>query len=106
MTATEPSATTVFSRKTPALTLLVSLALLALLTLHHWYVATQKEVYSVLVLLLATVAGLAVGGTAYPPIFYSLGKYGKHLPVGIKVLGGLSAAAGFAIGFYLMIKLY
>jgi hypothetical protein len=103
MTATEPSAAPVFGRKTPALTLLVSLALLAL---HHWYAVTQREVYSVLVLLLATVAGLAAGGTVYPPIFYSLGKYGKHLRVGIKVLGGLSAAAGFAIGFILMIKLY
>ena len=103
MTANGSTDAPTFGRTTPAITLLVSLIVLAL---HHWYAVTQKEVYSVAVLLFATIAGLAAGGTLYPPLFYSVGKYGSHLPAWLKVLAGLSAAAGFAIGFYLMVKLY
>jgi len=92
-----------FSRLIPAVTLAVILAMLAL---HHWNVVANKSVYASAVLVLTPIGGLALGGTVYPPLFYSVGRYGRELPTYLKVLGGLCAAAGLAAGFYLLFVVY
>ena len=73
---------------------------------QHTNAVTHKSVYAVVVLLLTLIAGFAAGGTVYPPLFYAAGAYGRHLPAYIKVIGGLCAACGLAIGFYLLFVIY
>jgi CDP-diglyceride synthetase len=92
-----------FGRLIPAVTLAVILAMLAL---HHWNVVANKSAYASAVLLLTPIGGLALGGTIYPPLFYSVGRYGRGLPSYLRVFGGLCAAAGLAAGFYLLFIVY
>ena len=92
-----------FGRLIPAVTLAVILAMLAL---HHWNVVVNRSVYASVVLLLTPIGGLALGGTIYPPLFYSIGRYGRELPTYLKVLGGLCAVGGLAAGFYLLFVVY
>jgi hypothetical protein len=91
------------SRVLPAGTLAVMLVLLGV---HHWYAMANQSVYPVVVLLFATFAGYAAGGTAYPPLFYAAGAHGRHLPLYMKMLAGLCAAGGFAVGMYLLFVTY
>jgi hypothetical protein len=92
-----------FSRAIPAGTLGVSLVLLAL---HHWNAVANGSVYASGVLLLTMLGGLALGGTIYPPLFFSVGKFGLHLPSYLKWLAGACAAAGLVAGFYLLFAVY
>jgi hypothetical protein len=87
-----------FDRKIPVLTLL---GLTVCLALHHWYAVTQHEVYFVALFLLPMFWMLALGGTFYPPILYSIGKYGRDLPMATKIAGGLIALSGLGLGFCL-----
>jgi hypothetical protein len=91
------------SRVLPAGTLAVMLVLLGA---HHWFAMADHSVYPVVVLLFATFAGYAAGGTIYPPLFYAGGAGGRHLPLYMKALGGLFAAGGFAVGMYLLFFVY
>jgi len=94
---------TQFSRTVP----LVSLLLTALaLALHHWYAMSQDEIYPSILLFLCLFAGLALAGSVHPPLFYSLGKYGEHLPMRYKVISATCALATFGVGLYLMIRFY
>lgn len=93
----------IHSRIIPAASLGVSLALLGL---HYRYVGNQDAQYFVPVLILSGVGGLAAGGTVYPPIFYSIGVHGRHLPFYVKAIGALLAIAGFAAGCYLLFVVY
>jgi hypothetical protein len=85
-------------RTIPLFTLL---GLTACLALHHWYAVTQHEVYFVALSILPMVWMLALGGVFHPPILYSLGKYGRDLPLATKVAGGLFAFSGLGLGFCL-----
>jgi hypothetical protein len=90
-------------RGRPALSLVLIVSFIAV---HHWWVLTHQEMFPKLFLFLFTFAGLSAGGVVYPPAFYALTKYGAHLPKSMKVLGAICAAAGFALGFYLMLVTY
>jgi hypothetical protein len=90
-------------RGRPALTLALSVLFIGI---HHWWVLTQQEMFPKLLLTLFIAAGWAVGGILYPPSFYSLTKFGTHLPRSAKVAGAVFAMAGFALGFYLMLNMY
>lgn len=91
------------SRKTPVVMLAISLIMLAL---HHWYAMTQREVWNYGYLAMSTIAGFALAGVIYPPVFHSVGKHGKHLPKSYRIIAAISAAAGFAAGFYFGLVLY
>lgn len=93
----------IFSRLIPAISLSVTLLLLGG---HHWYAVTYRNVYASAVLLLTMFGGLALGGTIYAPLFYSLGARGRQLPVTMKVGSGLCVALGGAVGFYLLFIVY
>jgi hypothetical protein len=79
---------------------------LVLLGLHHWFAMADHSVYPVVVLLFATFAGYAAGGTIYPPLFCAGGARGRHLPLYMKVLAGLFAAGGLAVGMCLLFFVY
>lgn len=85
-----------FDRKIPVLTLL---GLTVCLALHHWYAVSEQKVSFTALFLLPMFWMLALGGTFYPPILYSIGKYGRDLPVATKVAGGLIAISGLGLGF-------
>jgi hypothetical protein len=91
------------SRKTPVVTLALSLIMLAL---HHWYAMTQREVFIFLYLAMSALAGFALAGVIYPPVFHSVGKHGKHLPKSYRIIAFMAAVAGFAAGFYFGLVLY
>lgn len=76
------------------------------LGLHHWWAVSQGEIFPKLMLFLFTFAVWSAGGILYPPSFYALTKFGSHLPVPMKALGGLFAAAGFCLGFYVLLNIY
>jgi hypothetical protein len=80
--------------------------MLVLLGVHHWFAMADHSMYPVAVLFLATFGGYAAGGTIYPPRFYAAGAHGRHLPWYMKVLAGLFAVGGFAVGMYLLFVVY
>jgi hypothetical protein len=92
-----------FSRTIPGGTLVVVTILLGL---HHLYVKTQGEYIVFAMFGLPMLWMLALGGTVYPPVFFSLGKYGRHLPVWLKVVAAVLGLAGFGVAFYLATVLY
>lgn len=92
-----------FSRSIPLVSLVLTLLAIAL---HHWYGVTQGEIYPTFLLFLFLFGGLAAAGSVHPPLFYSLGKYGQHLPARHKVIAAACALGSFALGLYLMIRVY
>ena len=88
----------VFERTVPAL---LFLALTALLALHHWYAVTQGSVYFMVLFAVPMLWTLSLAAIFYPPLLYSIGKYGRHLPTITKVSGALIAFSGLGLGFCL-----
>ena len=52
------------------------------------------------------LGGLALGGVVYPPVLWSIGKYGTDLPFAVKIVGALLFISGLGIGFYLFKHVY
>jgi hypothetical protein len=92
-----------FTRKVPALSLVL---MVALLLAHDWNAVANREVYPGVVLFLCVASGLAFAGTVHPPLFYAVGKYGRGLPTWNKVVAVLATVTGFAIGMYLLFARY
>jgi hypothetical protein len=90
-----------FNRTLPAIFLGATVAIVAL---HHWYAVTGGHPFVVAICLLTGFGALALGGVIYPPVFWSIGVYGKHLPVPVKIAGALLAIAGVAAGFLLVMS--
>jgi hypothetical protein len=91
----------VYSRIIPAIMLLASIVVVAL---HHWYAVNGGHPFVVGICLITAAGALALGGVVYPPVFWSIGVYGKHLPLPTKIAGALLAIAGLAGGFLLVIS--
>ena len=49
---------------------------------------------------------LGIGGMVEPRIVWSVGKYGQHLPVKYKVVGGALAAVGVVVSLVLAFVVY
>jgi len=92
-----------FNRKAP---LVILVAVVAILALHHWYVMSEGRAFFAALFLLPPFGMLALGGLIYPPILWSIGKYGKDLPAGIKAIGIALVLAGLGVGFYLFKFVY
>jgi hypothetical protein len=92
-----------FNRTIPLILLLAAIGVLAL---HHWYVVTEGSAFVVALFILPPFGMLALGGVIYPPVLWSIGKYGKGLPATVKMVGVLLAVSGLAIGFYLFKFVY
>ena len=92
-----------FTRTAPAILLL---GVLAVLALHHWYVTTEHRAFLIALFLLPPFGMLALGGLVYPPLLWSVGKYGKDLPVTVRAIGILLVIMGLGVGFYLFKYVY
>lgn len=97
------SASPTFNRSTPLVSLLLTLLAIGL---HHWYGVTSGEIYPAFLLFLFMFGGLAAAGSVHPPLFYSLGKYGQHLPKSHKVIASACGLLGSAVGLYVLIRFY
>ncbi len=49
---------------------------------------------------------LGAAGMVEPKIVWSVGKYGKHLPVHFKVIGVALAVLGLAVSAFLALRVY
>ena len=92
-----------FTRTAPAILLL---GVLAVLALHHWYVTTEHRAFLIVLFLLPPFGMLALGGLVYPPLLWSVGKYGKGMALPVRAIGILLAIVGLGIGFYLFKYVY
>src|SRR5207247_5461893 len=92
-----------FNRTIP---LVLLVAVIGVLALHHWYVVTEGSAFLFALFILPPFGMLALGGVVYPPVLWSIGKYGKDLPVTVKVVGVLLAVSGLGVGFYLFRFVY
>jgi hypothetical protein len=95
--------TSEFNRIVPIISFVATILLIAL---HHWYAMSAGEYYPKLVLLLFSFLGVAAAGSLYPPLFYSIGKYGAHLPTRLKVIAALCAISTFGLGMYVLFTIY
>ena len=86
--------------------LLLFVAVLVVMGLHHWYVLTEHSGFLMAIFLLPAIGMLALGGIIYPPVLYSVGKYGRNLPLTTKAAGFALVILGLAIGFYLFKFVY
>jgi len=92
-----------FTRTIP---LILLLAVLVVLGLHHWYVVTEGSAFLFALFILPAFGMLALGGVVYPPLLWSIGKYGKDLPLAVKITGALLFISGLGVGFYLFKYVY
>jgi hypothetical protein len=80
-------------------------AVLGLLMNH--YLIESHHVGKLLILCLSPIAFfLGIGGIVEPKIVWSVGKYGKHLPVTYKLIGGALGAMGVAVTMFLLLFVY
>lgn len=99
----DASAPAQFSRRGPLFLLTIS----GIATfVHDLHASSSGEVYPMLVLVMSSFGALALVGCYSPAVFYAIGKYGKHLPIGYKLMAGLSWATGFALGMYALFTMY
>ena len=92
-----------FNRTIP---LVLLVAVIGVLALHHWYVVTEGGAFLFALFILPPFAMLALGGVVYPPVLWSIGKYGTDLPFAVKIVGALLFISGLGIGFYLFKHVY
>jgi hypothetical protein len=98
-----PAFTPTFGRKWPLIGFAFSVAVLLGL---YWLSLNQQETYPFAWLAMSTVAGWSLPGVFYPPVFFAAGRYGAHLSMLHKIGAGLSAAAGFGVGMWLLFSLF
>ncbi len=76
------------------------------LLLNHFMIESQG-IAKLMILCMGPIAFfLGVGGMVDPKIVWSVGKYGKHLPVVYKVIGGVLGALGVAVTLLLLLFVY
>ncbi len=76
------------------------------LLLNHFLIESQGMARLMLLCLGPLALFLGIGGMVEPKIFWSVGKYGKHLPVRYKVIGGVLGGLGVAVTFLLLAFVY
>ena len=92
-----------FNRTIP---LVLLAAVIGVLALHHWYVVTEGSAFLFALFILPPFGMLALGGVVYPPVLWSIGKYGTDLASAVKIVGALLFISGFGIGLYLFKYVY
>jgi hypothetical protein len=76
------------------------------LLLNHFLIESQGIARLMLLCLGPLALFLGIGGTVEPKIFWSVGKYGKDLPVIYKVIGGALGGLGVAVTLLLLLFVY
>ena len=76
------------------------------LLMNHYLIESQN-VAKLMILCSGPIAFfLGIGGMVEPKIVWSVGKYGKHLPVIYKLIGGALGAMGVAVTIFLLLFVY
>ena len=76
------------------------------LLLNHFMIDSQG-IAKLMILCLGPIAFfIGIGGMVEPKVVWSVGKYGKHLPVIYKVIGGALGATGVAVTLLLLLFVY
>jgi hypothetical protein len=76
------------------------------LLINHFMIGHQN-VGKLMILALGPIAFfIGIGGIVEPKILWSVGKYGKQLPVIYKLIGGALGAVGVAVTFFLLLFVY
>lgn len=84
----------------------LALASLIGLLLNH-FMAESQTVARLMILCLAPLGVfVGLGGIVEPRIVWSIGKYGAHLPLKYKLIGGALAAAGVIATLFLVFFVY
>lgn len=76
------------------------------LLLNHFMIELQGTAKLMILCVGPIALFLGIGGMVEPKILWSVGKYGKHLPVVYKVIGGVLGALGVAVTLLLLIFVY
>lgn len=92
-----------FNRTVP---LILLVAVVGVLGLHHWYVVTEGSAFLFALFILPAFGMLALGGVVYPPLLWSIGTYGKDLPRAVRITGALIFISGLGIGAYVFKSVY
>ena len=74
--------------------------------INHYTIGSQN-VGRLMILCLGPIAFfIGLGGMVEPKIVWAVGKYGKHLPVIYKLIGGVLGALGVAVTLLLLLFVY
>jgi len=76
------------------------------LLVNHWMAQSQNVVGLMILCLGPMAAFLGLGGAIEPRIVLSVGKYGQHLPLKYKIMGGALAGLGLIVTLILVFGVY
>ena len=76
------------------------------LLVNHFAVGSQNVVYLMILCLGPIALFLGIGGVVEPKILWSVGKYGKDIPVVYKIIGAALGALGVAVTILLLLFAY
>ena len=76
------------------------------LLVNHFMAETQGAVRLGILCLGPMSLLLGIGGSVEPKVLWSLGKFGEHLPVKYKIIGGSLAGAGVLLTLVLVFFVY
>jgi hypothetical protein len=74
--------------------------------LNHYMIGSHGVARLMLLCLGPLAFFLGIGGMIEPKILWSVGKYGKHLPIIYKVIGGALGGLGLAVTLLLLLFVY
>jgi len=87
-----------------AIVLLVSGSVL--LAVNHWNVVGEHKAYVWAILLGPAATFLGAAGWIDPRVLLAAGKYGRHLPIHLKLIAFTVLLAGFACSAFLAFVVY
>jgi hypothetical protein len=77
-----------------------------LLAVNHWNIVEEHKAYVWAILLGPAATFFGVAGVISPGVLLATGKYGKHLPIHLKVIAFTVLVAGFACSAVLALVVY
>lgn len=77
-----------------------------LLAVNHWNVVDEHKAYVWAILLGPTATFFGLAGVISPRVLLATGKYGKHLPIHLKLIAFTLLVAGFACSAVLAFFVY
>jgi hypothetical protein len=76
------------------------------LLINHFMPESQSAARLMLLCLGPMALLLGIGGSVEPKVIWSLGKFGQHLPLKYKIIGGSLAGVGVVLTLILVFVVY
>src|SRR5687768_5094934 len=76
------------------------------LIVNHFMAGSQSAVNLMILAIGPMGLLLGIGGIVEPKVIWALGKYGEHLPLKYKVIGGALGVAGVLVTLLLIFVVY